>query len=302
MFFKIIYFNRYLKTLFAFDIMPFMKIRIAENAGFCYGVKRAIKIADEALEKNKSIYSLGPIIHNPQVVSEYEKKGLKVVESVDKAKNAILIRSHGIPPNIYKLINDKKLECIDATCPFVKEAQDYAKQLYEEGYFVVIIGDKNHPEVQAHIAYANYQAQVINSKEEAKNIQAQKIGVISQTTQSVDNFVSIVSELAKKAKEIRIFNTICDATEKRQESAKELAQISDIMIVIGGKNSANTRKLYEICLNFCKKVYYIETKEELHKEWFYDVENVGITAGASTPSWLIDDVMQAILSIDNELH
>ncbi len=271
-----------------------MKIRIAENAGFCYGVKRAIKIADEALEKNKLIYSLGPIIHNPQVVNEYEKKGLKVIEHIEEAKGAILVRSHGIPPLIYKQISEKELKCIDATCPFVKEAQDYAKQLYEEGYFVVIIGDKNHPEVQAHIAYANHKALVINSIQEAKNIEATKIGVISQTTQSVDNFVSIVSELVKKAKEIRIFNTICDATEKRQESAKELAKKSDLMIVIGGKNSANTRKLYEICLNFCKKVYHVETKEELKKEWFENVENVGITAGASTPNWLIEDVIKAI--------
>lgn len=274
-----------------------MKIRIAENAGFCYGVRRAIKIADQALEKNDTIYSLGPIIHNPQVVSEYERKGLKVIENISEAKNAVLIRSHGISPQIYQLISKKNLECIDATCPFVKEAQDYAKKLYEENYFVVIIGDKNHPEVQAHIAYANYKAQVINSKEEASNIQAQKIGVISQTTQSVDNFVSIVSELVKSAKEIRIFNTICDATEKRQESAKELAKVSDIMIVIGGKNSANTRKLYEICLNFCKKVYHIETKQELKKEWFDSVENIGITAGASTPSWLIEDVIRAIEDI-----
>ncbi|MGC9167505.1 MAG: 4-hydroxy-3-methylbut-2-enyl diphosphate reductase [Desulfurella sp.] len=279
-----------------------MKIRIAENAGFCYGVKRAIKIADEALKKNEIIYSLGPIIHNPQVVGEYEKKGLKVVETIDEAKNAVLIRSHGIPPQVYEQISEKNLECIDATCPFVKEAQDYAKQLYEEGYFVVIVGDQNHPEVKAHIAYANYKAQVINSIQEAKNIEAQKIGVISQTTQSVDNFVSIVSELVKKAKEIRIFNTICDATEKRQESAKELAKNSDLMIVIGGKNSANTRKLYEICLNFCKKVYHIETKEELKKEWFEGVENVGITAGASTPSWLIEDVIKAIEKIENDIY
>lgn len=279
-----------------------MKIRIAENAGFCYGVRRAIKIADEALEKNNTIYSLGPIIHNPQVVSEYESKGLKVIENISEAKNAVLIRSHGISPQIYQLISKKNLECIDATCPFVKEAQDYAKKLYEEDYCVVIVGDKNHPEVQAHIAYANYKAQVINSKEEAANIQAQKIGVISQTTQSVDNFVSIVSELVKSAKEIRIFNTICDATEKRQESAKELAKVSDIMIVIGGKNSANTRKLYEICLNFCKKVYHIETKQEIKKEWFDNVENIGITAGASTPSWLIEDVIKAIEEIKNGIH
>ncbi len=279
-----------------------MKIRIAENAGFCYGVRRAIKIADEALIKNKTIFSLGPIIHNPQVVKDYENKGLKVVEDINEAKNAVLIRSHGVSPQIYESISKKNLECIDATCPFVKEAQDYAKKLYEEGYLVVIIGDKNHPEVQAHIAYANYQAQVINSIQEAASIEAQKIGVISQTTQSVDNFVSIVSELVKKTKEIRIFNTICDATEKRQESAKKLALTSDLMIVIGGKNSANTRKLYEICKALCKNTYHIETKDELKKEWFKNARNVGITAGASTPSWIIEDIIKAIESIDNDVY
>ncbi len=279
-----------------------MKIRIAENAGFCYGVRRAIKIADEALSKNKTIFSLGPIIHNPQVVKDYENKGLKVVEDINEAKNAVLIRSHGVSPQIYESIYKKNLECIDATCPFVKEAQDYAKKLYEEGYFVVIIGDKNHPEVQAHIAYANYQAQVINSIQEAASIDAQKIGVISQTTQSVDNFVSIVSELVKKTKEIRIFNTICDATEKRQESAKKLALMSDLMIVIGGKNSANTRKLYEICKALCKNTYHIETKHELKKEWFENVSNVGITAGASTPSWIIEDIIKTIEAIDHDVY
>lgn len=277
--------------------MHFMNIKIAENAGFCYGVRRAIKIADDALQKNRNIYSLGPIIHNPQVVNEYEKKGLKVVENVEEAKTAILIRSHGVAPQIYEHLNDLSIECIDATCPFVKEAQDYAKQLYKENYTVVIIGDKYHPEVQAHIAYANYKAIVINSPSQVGEIKSDKIGVISQTTQSVDNFVTIVSELVKIAKEIRIFNTICDATEKRQESAKEISKVSDIMIVIGGKNSANTRKLYEICLNYCSKVYHIETKQELKKEWFNDVENVGITAGASTPSWLIEEVIKSIEKI-----
>ncbi|WP_291493956.1 hypothetical protein [Desulfurella sp.] len=208
-----------------------MKIRIAENAGFCYGVKRAIKIADEALKKNKIIYSLGPIIHNPQVVSRYEKKGLKVVETIDEAKNAVLIRSHGIPPQVYEQISEKNLECIDATCPFVKEAQDYAKQLYEEDYFVVIVGDQNHPEVKAHIAYANYKAQVINSIQEAKNIEAQKI----KQEQEISDMEAYYKEKKKQQDEAK---KIQQLARWKQELAQD--QGDDLT---SGSNSNSTREI-----------------------------------------------------------
>ncbi len=275
-----------------------MKIVIAENAGFCYGVMRAIKMADDAIGKYKHIYSLGPIIHNPQVVEDYEKKGLKVLDSLNNADKPVLIRSHGVPPETYKEIRKKHIDYIDATCPFVKEAQDYARQLFLEGYKVVIFGDKNHPEVRAHLGYADYKAEVINSVEEAKRIIADKIGVISQTTQSVENFSMVVGELSKNTKELKVYNTICDATEKRQKSAMQLAKKSDLMIVIGGKNSANTRKLYEICKQFCKKVYHIETEREINNEWFEGVKSVGITAGASTPSYMIERIYKHIETID----
>ena len=204
-----------------------MNITIAENAGFCYGVMRAIKMADDAIKRHKKIYSLGPIIHNPQVVEEYEKKGLKVLESLDDVDAPILIRSHGVPPETYDKIEKKGIDFIDATCPFVKEAQDYAKELYLKNYKVVIFGDKNHPEVKAHLGYADYKAVVINSVEEAREIIAEKIGVISQTTQSVERFAAVVAELSKNAKELKVYNTICDATEKRQKSAMQLAKKSD---------------------------------------------------------------------------
>ncbi len=277
-----------------------MNITIAENAGFCYGVMRAIKMADDAMKHRKKIYSLGPIIHNPQVVEEYEKKGLKVLESLDDVDAPILIRSHGVPPETYDKIEKKGIDFIDATCPFVKEAQDYAKELYLKNYTVVIFGDKNHPEVKAHLGYADYEAVVINSVEEAKNIISEKIGVISQTTQSVERFAAVVAELSKNAKELKVYNTICDATEKRQKSAMQLAKKSDLMIVIGGRNSANTRKLYEICRQFCSNVYHIETEEEIEAKWFDNIRNVGITAGASTPSYMIDRVYKYIESIDEK--
>ncbi len=267
-----------------------MKITIAENAGFCYGVMRAIKIADDAIKKYKRIYSLGPIIHNPQVVEEYEKKGLKVSYNLDEVDAPVLIRSHGVPPEIYQKMDKKGIKYIDATCPFVKEAQDYARDLYLKGYKIVIFGDKNHPEVKAHFGYTNYNAYIINSAESAKKIISDKIGVISQTTQSVEDFASVVAELTKNTKELKVYNTICDATEKRQKSAMQLAKKSDLIIVIGGKNSANTRKLYEICKHYCNKVFHIETEDEIDKSWFIDVENVGITAGASTPSYIIERV------------
>ncbi len=277
-----------------------MKIKIAENAGFCYGVMRAIKMADDAIKKYKKIYSLGPIIHNPQVVEMYEKHGLKVVESFDDIDAPILIRSHGVPPETYNNIKQKGLEYIDATCPFVKEAQDYAKELYLQGYTVVIFGDKNHPEVKAHLGYADYKAYIINSIEGAKKITANKIGIISQTTQSAERFAIVVGELSKNTKELKVFNTICDATEKRQKSAMHLAKISDVIIVIGGKNSANTRKLYEICKQHCKNSYHIETESEIKAQWFKNMGTIGITAGASTPSYMIERVYKHIRNIDEK--
>ncbi|AEA34008.1 4-hydroxy-3-methylbut-2-enyl diphosphate reductase [Hippea maritima] len=276
-----------------------MKIEIAENAGFCYGVMRAIEIANRALKEYKSLYSFGPIIHNPQVVEEYEKKGLKVIETLDEADGPVLIRSHGVPPKVYEDIEKRGLKVIDATCPFVKEAQRYAKQLYDEGYKVVIFGDNEHPEVKAHLGYTNYTASVINSPKTAASIKASRVGVVCQTTQSVERFGLTIGELAKRIRELKVFNTICDATEKRQEAAKELAKRSDIMIVIGGKNSANTRKLYEICKENSRNAYHIETEIELEKNWFDGIENIGITAGASTPSYIIERVYKAIRDIVN---
>ncbi len=275
-----------------------MKITIAENAGFCYGVMRAIRMADEALKKYKKIYSLGPIIHNPQVVEEYERKGLNVTDKIDGIDAPILIRSHGVPPETYDYLKKKGIEYIDATCPFVKEAQDYARQLYQEGYTVVIFGDKDHPEVKAHLGYADYKASIVNSAEEAGSMDSDKVGIISQTTQSVERFASVVAELSKRAKELKVYNTICDATEKRQQAARKLARVSDLMIVIGGKNSANTRKLYEICKQYCPKVYHIETEKEIQPRWFEGVENVGITAGASTPSYMIERIRRYIEALD----
>ncbi len=275
-----------------------LKITIAENAGFCYGVMRAIKMADDALKEFKKIYSLGPIIHNPQVVEQYEEKGLIVSEDLNKIDAPVLIRSHGVPPEIYNEITQRELKYIDATCPFVKEAQDYVKQMHDEGYTIVIFGDKNHPEVKAHFGYAKYGAFIINSPKEAKDIKSEKIGVVSQTTQSIELFSETIAELSKNSKEMKVYNTICDATEKRQKSARQLSKESDVMIVIGGKNSANTRKLYEICKSYCEKTYYIETEDEIDNEWFKGAKNAGITAGASTPSYIIERVYNKIKEID----
>ncbi len=274
-----------------------MIIEIAENAGFCYGVMRAIDIANRALDKHNKLYSFGPIIHNPQVVDEYEKKGLKVVEDIDKVNGPVLIRSHGVAPEIYEKLEKKGVEIIDATCPFVKEAQRYAKQLVDEGYRVVIFGDKDHPEVKAHLGYTKYTASVINSENEAVKIKATRVGVVCQTTQSVERFGRVIEVLSKKIRELKVFNTICDATDKRQKAARELAERSDLMIVIGGKNSANTRKLYEICKETAKSAYYIETEKEIDSKWFNGVEKVGITAGASTPSYLIRRIYEFVKAL-----
>ena len=275
-----------------------MKVEISEHAGFCYGVMRAIRIADDALLKHKKIYSLGPIIHNPQVVAEYEKKGMKVIEKLEDAEGPVLIRSHGAPPSVYERIKEMGLEYIDATCPFVKEAQRFAENLYKEGYKVVVFGDEKHPEVKAHLGYTDYTATVICTPMQAKDIKASRVGVVCQTTQSVEMFGKTIGELAKRIRELKVYNTICDATEKRQKAAEELAKRSDVMIIIGGKNSANTRKLYEISSHYTQ-AYHIETEDELKPEWFENRELIGITAGASTPTYIIQRVYNRIREMVN---
>jgi len=277
-----------------------MKIILAKRAGFCFGVKRATQMAFEAAGMDKKTFTLGPIIHSPQVVNKLEEMGVKVLKNLNSMdQGTIIIRSHGVAAGEIDEAMQKKLEIVDATCPFVKKAQEHVKSLSETGYGVVVVGDADHPEVQGIVSYGGDKVFVVGSGEEVKKLpKMNKIGVVAQTTQSFENLKNVVSECLLRGGEIRVFNTICDATAVRQEEAKELACQVDCMLVVGGFNSANTRRLAEVCAEIQPRTHHIETATEINSSWFDGVERVGVTAGASTPKWIIDEVMAMIEEIN----
>ncbi|EGK59855.1 4-hydroxy-3-methylbut-2-enyl diphosphate reductase [Centipeda periodontii DSM 2778] len=268
-----------------------MEVILAEHLGFCYGVKRAIEIARQNASSDGSSSTLGPIIHNPQMVERLKNEGVGTVGSLEEMDDGlIIIRSHGVGPKVYEEAESRGLELVDATCPHVKKAQLSAKLLSEEGYTVVIVGEKNHPEVKSIFEWTAQDAYIIETEAEANALpRIGKLGIVSQTTFSGDRFRSIVSCLLEKSREIKILRTICTATDLRQAAALDLAEKVDVMLVIGGKNSANTTRLAQLCATKCK-TYHIETVEELQDDWIKDVNKIGITAGASTPDWIIKEV------------
>ena len=273
-----------------------MEIILAENHGFCYGVKRAVEMANEAAEGKGKSYTLGPIIHNPQVVGRLESKGVSPIQEVaDIDEGTMIIRSHGVGPAIYAEAEEKGLHILDATCPHVKKAQQDAKSVIEDGMTLVILGEKNHPEVKSINLWANNKGIIIEDEESAKKLQiVEKMGVVVQTTFSQFKFNSIIEILEKKSKNLKVFKTICNATQERQNSAVDLARNVDLMIVIGGKNSGNTNRLAEVCRDVGCTTYHIETSTELQLEWFNRVQTVGVTAGASTPDWIIKEVIETM--------
>jgi 4-hydroxy-3-methylbut-2-enyl diphosphate reductase len=279
-----------------------MKIILAKRAGFCFGVKRATQMAFEAADKGGTTYTLGPIIHSPQVVQKLDEMGVKVLKTLaEQDSGTIIIRSHGVASEELEEAVRKELEIIDATCPFVKKAQEHVKSLSQAGYDVVVVGDADHPEVQGIVSYAKGKVYVVGSGDEASRLPKMgKIGVVAQTTQSFENLKNVVMECVMRGGEIRVFNTICDATAVRQEEAKELANQVDCMIVIGGYNSANTKRLAEVCTELQPRTHHIETAQQLNPAWFEGVEKVGVTAGASTPKWLIDEVMERIERLEKD--
>ena len=268
-----------------------MEVILAEHLGFCYGVKRAIEIARQNASSDGSSSTLGPIIHNPQMVERLKNEGVGTVGSLEEMDDGlIIIRSHGVGPKVYEEAESRGLELVDATCPHVKKAQLSAKLLSEEGYTVVIVGEKNHPEVKSIFEWTAQDAYIIETEAEANALpRIGKLGIVSQTTFSGDRFRSIVSCLLEKSREIKILRTICTATDLRQAAALDLAEKVDVMLVVGGKNSANTTRLAQLCATKCK-TYHIETVEELQDDWIKDVNKIGITAGASTPDWIIKEV------------
>jgi len=269
-------------------------IKVADGSGFCSGVKRAIGLAFSSSEKGKNIYTLGPIIHNPQVVSLLKEKGVLAVSSIDNIPSGIVIfRSHGVLPDDYKKAKEKDLTILDGTCPIVARVQSLAKSLFEDGYTVVILGDPNHPEVKAIVGNAPSSI-VIKKPEDAMLIKKKKIGLISQTTQSMGEFKKIASIILDRVHCLKIYNTICKAVLRLQEKTISLAEKSDVFFVIGGKTSANTKRLFDLSCKINPNVYHVERKDEIKPQWLTGKKRIGITAGTSTPPWVIDEVVEKI--------
>ena len=278
-----------------------MKVTLAKSAGFCFGVKRAVEMVYKEAETGKKVYTLGPIIHNEQVVQDLEQKGVRVIdtpEELSKAEDAtVIIRSHGISADVYHQLEDKKVRIVDATCPFVSKIHRIVEKKYQEGSCIVIVGNANHPEVEGINGWCNGAATVIGSVSEAENYSqepARKLCVVAQTTFNYKKFKDIVDIFSKKSYDIDVMNTICNATEERQTEAAAIAGDSDAMIVIGGKYSSNTQKLYEICKNVCPDTHFIQTLDDLDLKQFQSFRSVGITAGASTPNTIIKEVQSYV--------
>ena len=279
------------------------KILITRSAGFCFGVKRAIATAVETAGKGDAedgkegpIQSLGPIIHNPQAVERLQEKGVRVVESVDEiACGKVIIPSHGVTCSDRAALEGKGVTIVDATCPFVTKAQEHAKTLSRNGYAVVVVGDPDHPEVKSIISYIEKGVPVFTTIAEvsaAKGVR--KAGIIAQTTQSFDNLMAFVAAAMRRFPEVRVFNTICNATALRQQESTGLAGLADVMFVLGGYNSANTRRLAEICKAINSRTYHIETERELAPSMIEGAAVAGVTAGASTPQWIIAGVLDRL--------
>ncbi|OQX56379.1 MAG: 4-hydroxy-3-methylbut-2-enyl diphosphate reductase [Candidatus Cloacimonas sp. 4484_209] len=281
------------------------KIILTPKAGFCFGVKRAMKIAEETARSNSGLpsYTFGPLIHNPQAVAYLESIGVHQINRLEGVKpGKLIVRSHGMPPSIVNKARKLGFEIIDATCPIVRRSQDFAKFLLKENYTVVVIGEANHPEVIGIVGHTNGKAIVVEKESDVKKIEGkEKIGVVTQTTQSMEYFQRLVLKILELGSEIRIYNTICGATQQRQKSTLKLAERADVMIIIGGKNSANTTHLAQLSRETGKPTYHIERAEEILPEWFENKHVVGVSAGASTPSYVIEEVITQLQYIRNKV-
>ena len=275
-----------------------MDVTVAKTAGFCFGVKRAVEKVYEQIEKGKTpIYTFGPIIHNEEVVRDLEERGVKVLETEKELRQltdgVVVIRSHGVGKDIYDILEKNGIEIIDATCPFVKKIHRIVSEQNENGRRVIIVGNGKHPEVEGIKGWGNDDTLVIETAEEFEKLQisdGEKLCIVAQTTFNYNKFQDLVEKFSKTRYDILVLNTICNATQERQVEARQIASQVDVMIVIGGRNSSNTQKLYEICRRECKETYYIQTLKDFKPEKAGSVRSVGITAGASTPNQIIEEV------------
>ncbi len=282
-----------------------MRVEVAKTAGFCGGVQRAVDLTSEAAEQAGDtvlapVYTYGPIVHNQQVVDDLCEKGVHVLqtkEDLEKLQSGtVILRSHGVGPDIYQLLEEKRLPYIDATCPFVQRIHEIVAEESAKGAYIIVIGDPTHPEVKGIVGWAGPNVSVIQTDIEAQKFeipsQNQGICLVSQTTFNYNKFQELVEIIRKRGYDINVQYTICNTTKERQKEALDIARRVDLMLVIGDEKSANTRKLFEICKNACANTYYIQTIEDLNMNQLRSVESVGITAGASTPDYLIEEVQK----------
>ena len=272
------------------------EVILAKSERFCCGVKRAVDTVYEQTGK-KNVYTFGPIIHNEEVVKDLEKKGVFVINTMEElddiTEGTVIIRSHGVSSAVYEALQKKGVEIVDATCPFVLKIHNIVKQESANGKQIVIIGNEKHPEVEGIMGWSKTQVHVVDTAEKAQNLQLdpqREVCIVSQTTFNYNKFKELVEIISEKGYNIIIRNTICNATEERQTEAREIAKRVDAMIVVGGSSSSNTRKLYEICKNECKDTYYIQTLNDLDMTSLGKADCIGITAGASTPNNIIQEV------------
>lgn len=281
-----------------------MQVELAKTAGFCFGVKRAVETVYQEIGKNEGgkIYTYGPIIHNDEVINDLERQGVKVLDSIEElerlTEGTVIIRSHGVPESVCRLLEDKGIRYVDATCPFVKKIHQIVRRESREGAHIVIIGNSAHPEVAGIRGWAAGPVDIIQNTEEAEHFsledKGRKVCVVSQTTFNYNKFKELVEIITKKGYDIIVLNTICNATKERQEEASGIASRVGAMIVIGDRKSSNTQKLFEICSNACENTYYIQTLGDLNVNQLRSVESVGITAGASTPNNIIEEVQNNV--------
>ena len=275
-----------------------MEITVAKSAGFCFGVQRTVDSVYKELEENSGkIYTFGPIIHNEQVVEDLNKKGIEVIDTVEQLKEikegTVVIRSHGVAKEIYDILEQQKLKIVDATCPFVKKIHNIVLDESNNGKTIIIIGNDNHPEVEGIKGWVNGEVIVINKEEQIEKLslpEQTKACIVSQTTFNHNKFKYLVEIIRKKGYDITVVNTICNATHVRQVEAQKISSKVDGMIVVGGKNSSNTQKLYDICRNECENTFYVQTVKDLNLHELKSLKSIGITAGASTPKNIIEEV------------
>jgi 4-hydroxy-3-methylbut-2-enyl diphosphate reductase len=277
-----------------------MKVIVAEKYGFCHGVRNAISVAEKTLTQEDDVYSLGPIIHNKDMVERLAKSGLKTVNNVEEIQSGtVLIRSHGAAPEQVEKLKEKSVNIVDATCVLVKRVQHIARELEKDGYKAVIIGDENHPEVRAVVGCTREAIVIADESDLHKMPENAKLGIVCQTTQSPEYFGKMLGAIGRGSfSELKVINTLCEEAIKRQESAVQLCKQVDIMFVLGSLESANTRRLAELCKKYNNKTFHLQNWNELDKNILLDKNIAGVTAGASTPEWIIDEFVKNLQAFD----